>query len=210
MKCFSELRRRLGLHSANASDRFEQLGLIPVTAFLRGKKVRDDLLFLGHDFRRDADERIGLTKVTVIFWNFIFQNEPATKQGVTQFTHDSMILVGVVSVMRENQVRLNVGELFVKESLDRSILFGKESVREGLRDDVFARDIRQDVFSASRRFYTAGFITTQDDPIDVNVTSPLDDSHQGTDAPDLNVVTMSCETNDMLDGLKINHRGIPF
>src|ERR1700730_2615006 len=105
IKGFRIFSRSEGLHSAQPNNGLKRIFRKPVFLYLSFENVEDMFnLLTAHRFSQ-LHKEVGLSQVTIIFWNFVFQNEFASKGIPGQIGDQTMVLVPVVAIMSQDDVR---------------------------------------------------------------------------------------------------------
>ena len=75
-----------------------------------------------------TDVEIWAAHVAIIFWNFVFQYDVVTKGVPSEVGQNAMVLMTIVTVMSENQIRLDLFLQPFEELLDGLALGREKSV----------------------------------------------------------------------------------
>jgi hypothetical protein len=115
IKSFGVFLRRPGLHSSYSKDGKKHVFGKPMLFRLTAEPFQKDTDFFPAYSIAQANIVIRRTEITVVFRDFVFQNEMAPKCIPRQIRYQAMVLMKVVTIMGENKVRLKEF-LFLKYS----------------------------------------------------------------------------------------------
>jgi len=95
-------RRRRALDAAEPHDRQEGVAGKPMLVRLGLKEPAQMIDFLLADFLIQRNEEIGDSEVAVVFGNLVLQNQMVPERIPREVRKNSMVLMTVVSIMRQN------------------------------------------------------------------------------------------------------------
>jgi hypothetical protein len=107
VKCLGVSARCVTLHSAQAHQGTKGFLSKPSLGLLRLERVHDVANLLFEELGLERHEDIRLAQITVIFRDFIFEDQVVTKGVPSQFRDQAVILMRVFTVVSENEVRRN-------------------------------------------------------------------------------------------------------
>ena len=142
--------RRPRLHTTEPQQRPEEVRRKPIFISLSLKMGHEqaDLFLAGRVVQ--VNEEIGGTHIAVPLRDFIFEDEVIPEGIPGQLRHDPMILVEIVPVMSEHDIRRLVGLQLFKELLDLFRSIWEEAGLEAFDGDVSLVGMLQEAFSTHR------------------------------------------------------------
>jgi hypothetical protein len=105
IKGFRIFSRGAGLHSPQPQKGPKGIFREPVFLYLSFENLEDMLNLPAAHRLGQLHKKVGLSQITIIFWNFVFQNEFASKGIPGQIGDQTMVLVPIVAIMSQNDVR---------------------------------------------------------------------------------------------------------
>src|SRR5689334_6922087 len=117
----------------------------------------------------EARKDVGPSKVAVVLGDLVFENEMAPERVPRELRNHSMVLVQIVLVVREDQIRLDLPLQNLQVVLDTIGLGRKVRVPKRLDRDLERLDPGQERRGALLRLACPLFVGAEDDPTNVNV-----------------------------------------
>ena len=160
--------RRAALHPAKPHQAHEGLGRKPVLVALGAEsRLEISRLTCAERFRQ-RHEAIRLAEVAVELGNLVLQNEVVAKRVPGEIREHPVILMTVVPVVREDEIRIGFLLQLLEDRLDVSAFVRKESISKLLGNDSRSTGAFEKQPGASSRFQLARAGGRKDDPIDVD------------------------------------------
>ena len=135
-------------------------------------------------------------QITVVLWNLVFQDEMIAEGIPGQFRQQTVVLVRIVRLVGEYQVRRNQLLQFFKNSLHFGAVIGHESVGKFLQDETIdmraAKRLRRELCLRPTNANGA-----EDDPVKGDGGVLLDEAQNRAAAADLDVVGMRTEAQNL-------------
>src|SRR5260221_13492676 len=118
--------------SPDPMHRLESVAGKPVSGRLGLKVLHQQFDFTCTELLRDWHEHIGLAKVAIVLKYFVFKNQMISERVPSQVRQDPMVLMAVIAVMGEDNIRIEFRLNFLKPFLDgrplaREITLAKRS-----------------------------------------------------------------------------------
>src|SRR6266404_782302 len=196
VKRFRVFLRRPGLDATDPHQRHEGVGGEPVLVPLALKAVHQQLDLLQACGLIQVHEHVGRPNVTVVFHDFVFEDQVIAVGVPRQFRHEAMVLVQIVSVVREDDVRRYPPLQVLEELLDLAADVWKETVPEALHDDVLMLRVGEDTVAGGYRLAVALPTGTQHDPVDLGFVMGREQTQERPAAADLDVVAVGADTQE--------------
>ena len=168
--------RSIRLHAAKPEDAQEEILREPPPIPL-GLEVREEVLDLplGKPIV-EMDEDVGGTQVAVVLGNLVLEDEMVAKRVPGELRCESVILVPIVAVVREDQIGGDDRFQVLEELLDVSSAVRKETVSEVPDDDLLPLAPVEKGLGACVHLVCPLAVSAQDDPADL-------DAWMGRDQP---------------------------
>ena len=196
IKCFGIFVRGSALHAADSMHSLKGVFGQPGLVALCLKNVTDILDFAFAQFPFERNEIVGRAQIAVIFGNFVLQNQMVAPGIPGQIRYGAMVLVPVVPVVREDEVRQNNLFEFLEGFLDFCSFVGKEAVAKALDDNLLAVRVLQKEGRAVARLAFALASGTENDPEKLQVAPRGEHLQNGSPAADFNIVGMRPKAQD--------------
>jgi hypothetical protein len=113
-----------------------------------------------------------------------------TKSIPGQLAYQTVILVKIVSAMREDYIGCENFLEFLEALFDRRTEVGKETISKRFHHYSLLVRPPQERIGAALGFFATLRIGTEDEPVELDGLRPLDHSQHGAAAPDLDVVAV--------------------
>jgi hypothetical protein len=110
---------RATLHPANAHQSKKSLFSEPILRPLRSENIEERFGFVASRGRAQRDVEVRPAEISVPLWNLVLENELVAESIPSQVGHDAVILMAVVSRMREDNVRSELPSQTFERILDR-------------------------------------------------------------------------------------------
>lgn len=159
--------------------------------------------FLLGDFVIQWNKEIGNSKVTIIFWNFILQYQVASKRVPRQIREHAMILMTVISIMGEDQVRLKSLLETFKILLDLFVLSREKAGSKPLYHNLFALEASDELTSTPLCLQGPPATGAENYPLYVEIRPFSRQLQKRPSAANLNVVAVSSKTKHFLETRKV-------
>src|SRR6266850_1948041 len=144
------------------------------------------------------NKKIGHPEISVILDNLVFENQVVSECVPSQPGYKSVVLMEIFAIVRQDKIG-EVGSLeFLKEVLYFNSHVGKIAVSEILDDDLFSSCVRQETIGALDGFRPSLPRSPQHDPVNLSSRVFLQQSEDRPSAPDLDVVGVGPERQDLL------------
>ena len=146
-------------------------------------------------------------QVSVVFWDLVFEDEVIAKSVPRQLAHQTVVLVKIVSGMREDYIRREDFLEFFEAFFDRRTEVGKESISKGFHHDSLLARLPEERPGTALRFRGACRIGTEDEPVELNILRLLEHPQYRATAANLNVVAVGPQAKHSLHSSQIarNH-----
>ena len=105
IKCLSVAGRRATLHPPQSQESAKYILREPLLMLLGCEVVKDVFDLESANAFVQADERVRRSNVSVVFGNLILENEMITKRIPCQIGDHAMILVQIVAIVSEDDIR---------------------------------------------------------------------------------------------------------
>ena len=190
----SKLTRGICVDTADTHQSLKGIGSEPLFVTLRFEAGGQVLDFAVTSFLIEIHVKIRVTKIAVIFENFIFEDQLIAPGVPGQLVDHSMILMEIIASVREDQIgRQRVFQLF-KVLFDFDVLRRKKSIAEVQDRDILLSGTFQKEFGAMAGFFVAGGAGTENYPVEFQVATCAQKFEDGTAAANLDVVGMGSQT----------------
>ena len=113
--------------------------------------------------------RFGRTEIAVVLGNLVLEDQVVAPRVPRQLASQPVVLVQVVALMSEDQVRRELRLEAVEELLDRAALVRKERIAEIPDDDPRRAEAGREVGSAPPSLLRTLAVAGQDDPQDLGL-----------------------------------------
>src|SRR5438046_10551977 len=104
------------------------------------------------------------THIIVVIWELVFKDEVIAKSIPHQLAHQTVVLVKIVSAVREDYIRREDFLEFFEAFFDRRTEVGKESISKGFHHDSLLARPTQERVRAALGFFRAPRLGTQHEP----------------------------------------------
>ena len=104
MKTLRKSAQSIGLDATKPLERQKSIRGKPVLRSLRSKRLADVLRLSLAGLAIQSYEKIRRPQIAIVLWDFVFQDEVATKCIPRQLADHPMILVKVVAAVGQNQI----------------------------------------------------------------------------------------------------------
>jgi len=152
---------------------------------LEGFHEATNLLLI--DFPFEWDEEIWLPHISVVFWDFVFEDQVIPERIPSHLLYQPMILMCVIAIVCKNQVR--GGSLqTLKETLDLGSVERKEAVAKILDKDLLSPGGFQKQLGTVTSFLLALFVGTKNNPDDFQIGVSREQTQNSPAAPNLDIV----------------------
>src|SRR5512132_589415 len=193
VEAFGQSRRRIRLQATKTQRRHEQISCEPALAALTPVTGKNDVDLPLADRFRQRREQPGRSEVTVVFRNLVFQDEVVAERVPGQLRNRAVVLVQVLPVMREHEVRKYVPLQVLEAFFYRGTLVGKETVGELVNRHAFFASAEEKAPSSQARFLGAQRRRTEHDPVHRQAGVLFQQAKQRSAASDLDVVAMGSQ-----------------
>src|SRR5215831_9070807 len=164
MERFGMVALGVAFHASKTEDRPKEVLGEPTLADLAREAREKRFDFAAADRFVERHENVRGTEVPVVFRDLVFEDEVIPERVPRELGDQPMILVKVVPIMSEYEIRGH-GTLEVLERLlDQPPLIRQEAVSELLRFDARAASAPQERLRALERLPLAGRVGREDDP----------------------------------------------
>src|SRR3989344_5523455 len=151
----------------------------------------------------ELDEKVRRPHVSVVLEYLVFKDQVIAKAVPREFRDEPMVLMQIVAIVGEDQVRLHSAPQFFEIVLDLLADVREEAVLEVLDDDLARTRARQEKRRALLRFPGALRIGTEDHPVKLQVRVVLNELENGSTAADLDVVAMCAQAQNSAQRLLV-------
>ncbi len=162
--------------------------------------VKQILDFPLTDGRSDGHEEIRRAEVAIVFWDLVFENEMISEGVPSEVGKHPMVLVTVVPVMGEYQVRSEIRFQLLEEFLDLGTDEWKEGVAEVAHDDPFVSSPSKKRGSTSIGFLLALRARAEHHPSNVKAGILGKQRKNRATATDLDVIAVRTEAQQPTKG----------
>src|SRR6476469_3283586 len=150
------------------------------------------------------DEQVRRTEIAVVLGNLVLEDQVVAPRVPRELASQPVVLVQVVALMSEDQVRRELRLEAVEELLDRAALVRKERIAKIPDDDPRCAEAGREVGSALPRLLRTLAVAGQDDPQDLGLGISLRQPQDRRAAADLDVVWVGTDREHAQIAL---HRG---
>jgi hypothetical protein len=150
------------------------------------------------------NKEIGGAEITVIFGNFVFQNQVVPEGVPGEITNYPMVLVEIVAVMGENQIGFKMLFQLFKAQFDFFACRGEEAGGKILNDDLLLFRLPQEQPGAFSCFPVAGWISAEDYPKKLKAFAAPNQPQDRSPATDFYVIRMRSQAKHPNCGLRRN------
>ena len=146
-------------------------------------------------------------QISVVFRDLVFEDEVIAKSVPRQLAYQTVVLVKIVSAMREDYIGGEDFLEFLEAFFNRWTEVGKESISKRFHHDSLLARPPQERIGAALGFFGTPRIGTEDEPVELDGLRPLDHSQHCPTAADLDVVAVRPQAKDPLHASQIarNH-----
>src|SRR6185503_9634270 len=144
-----------------------------------------------------VDEQVRRAEVSVELRDLVLQDHVVPERVPGELRDQSVILVPILAVMGEDEVRRHPPLDLLEEALHRLPRVRQEAVPEVLDHDLLPLDVAQDGTGARQRFRPSPRVRREDDPRDGGRVTVLEKLEDRPTAADLDVVTVRTEAEHM-------------
>ena len=127
------------LHAAESEQGAERLFVEPVLTSLRAEDLEQDLDLPVHVRRVQRHERVRRAEIAVPLRDLVLENRVVPKSVPGELADQSVVLVQVAPVVREDQVRPRLALQLLEDGLQLRARVGKETVAKFLEPDLRRR-----------------------------------------------------------------------
>jgi len=124
----------------------------PLLGALGSKRLADISGFSFTSLAIQTHEEIWRAEIAIIFRDFVLQDEVVAKRIPSQFTDHSVILVKVIAVMGQNQIRLKLSLELFKFRFQAFVQRGKIAVTVAAKNDFPGLCCDEEQFRSPYRF----------------------------------------------------------
>src|SRR5437773_839324 len=183
----------LRLDPAQPQERRERVRGEPVVVLLRLETVHEDpdLLLAGRLV--ELNEEIGVADVAVVLHDFVLEDQVIPVRIPRQLGHQAMVLVEIVAIRREDDVRRRLDLQPFEELLDTLALIREEPIPEIGDDDFLPLRARQKLLGARDGFLVPPTAGRQNDPADARLLVLVQEPQDRPATADLDVVAVRAE-----------------
>ncbi len=168
---------------------------VPGLVRLTGKSRHQHLELPAPDPPAQGHEYVGLPEVAVVLGDLVLEDRMGPEGVPGQLPHQAVVLVEIVSEMREDQVGIQALHL-LEHVLHRRSLVRQVAVPEGVEPHVPGACAAQQPRRAPLRLGRPRGVAGQDHPVDVDLGIPVEQGQQRAGAPDLDVVGVGAQQQD--------------
>ena len=160
---------------------------------LRGEAALKALDLEGNIIGREFDEQVRLAQVAVILWHLVFKNKVISECLPSQVRKCPMVLMSIVTIMREHNVGFKISETRREDGLDLLRFERKVSVRK--RSEIYrgrtaaVEKMRRRVSSLLMSFGSTGGY----EPVDSDISSARNESTDGSSTSNLYIIRMRAD-----------------
>src|SRR5882724_2563514 len=184
----------LRLDPAQPQERQERVRGEPVVVLLRLEAVHEDPDLLLAGCLVELNEEIGVTDVAVVLQDLVLEDEVIPVRIPRQLRHQAMVLVEIVAIRREDDVRRRLDLQPFEEFLDALALVREEPIPEIGDDDFLPLRARQNLLGARDGFLGPPPARPENDPADTRLLVLAQQPQDRPAAADLDVITVRAET----------------
>src|SRR5437879_7614243 len=105
METLRKSTRTTGLDAAQSRQRKKSVRSEPLLGSLRRKRIENVFYFALACSTVQPKINVWCSQITIILWDLVFQDQVIAKRVPSQFTNHAVILMQIMAVMRQNQVR---------------------------------------------------------------------------------------------------------
>src|SRR6187399_1052963 len=192
MECLCKALTSVALHASHCHEPLESLRTEPATRCLRGEVLRQELDLACDLHTSQRNEGIRLAQIPFVFGNFVLEDAVVPKRIPRQLRHHTVVLMLVVTMVAENQVRFH-GLQRLEEILHLRGFVGKVALPERPDDDLRLTGVRQKVRGAATSLPFAHACCSEYHPVDGRVWMFGKEPEYRSTTTDLDIVTVSTE-----------------
>lgn len=144
----------------------------------------------------EIHKNVGITEVTIVFENFVFENQVIAPSVPGQLIDHSMILVEIVTSVRQDQIGRQRVLQFFKVLFDFYCLRREETVAKVEDGDVLLGGSFEKEFGAAASFSAAGRAGAENHPVKFQVATRAKQFEDRAAAANLDIIRMGSETQD--------------
>ena len=156
----------------------------------------DELRFASSELLRHRDEDVRSGQIAVVFRDLVFENEVIPPGVPGQLADESMILMEIMPIVREDDVRVDESLQVLEDVLDLATEVREEAVSKSMDDHVRPACRLQKDVPALPRLRLAHALRTQHDPRHLELRLCTCQRQQRGPTADLDVVRMRSDQED--------------
>jgi len=183
----------VAFHAAKPHERAEEVFGKPLTPMLRGKVLMKMLHFASDKILAQLDENAWLAKIAIKLRNLELENQVISKGIPCELGHETVILMRITSIMREDQVRVDLRLQCLEPVLDGCSVIREESVAKRLHHDFAPNSVGQQGFRTCSSLVRACSVCAEHNPMHLQVRVLLHEAQYRRAASNLDVVRMRTE-----------------
>src|SRR5258706_9714548 len=193
----------VGFDAAQSQNRGKNIFGEPVLAFLAFEALHDGSDFLAGDRLAQGYKQVGCPKISIVFDDFVFQDQVVPERVPGQLGNQPVVLVEVIAIMRQDEIRDVLSFEFLEEILYVSPYIWEIAVSEFLDHDLFFPRIRQEQVCALECFCPSLPGCRDHDPNYFRSRVIIEESQNRAAAADFDVVAVGSEAQDPEDRITV-------
>src|SRR5581483_996837 len=197
VKSFGVSARRIRLHAAKPHQRHKGLFPEPAAAVLRLKRFQNRAHLLAAHGIGQRYEEVRSAHVAVIFRDLVFENHVVAKGAPGDLGEQPVILVSVLPVVSEDQVRIGLPFELFEQVLHLVAHERQEAVGKGAENLFAERAGGRKQLGTADRFGAPLILSTENHPMNSRTGMPLSQREQRTSAADFDVVGMGPQAQNL-------------
>lgn len=186
-------------HSAQAHQRKECFFGEPVLICLSPKESAQMLCLPSANLLVQTDKEIGVSKITVVLGDLVLQDQVTSESIPREVRQKPVILVAVIPIVGEDQIRLKGSLDLLEIFLDVLALERKETALESLDDNSLPSGPAQEGSRARAGFPRTAALRAEHHPPNVELAVISDQLEQRSATTNLDVVRVRTQAKDVLD-----------
>jgi hypothetical protein len=196
VKRFRETGRGCAFDAPNTMHGFKRAASEPMFVRLSSEMLKKQVDLLGANLFGKRHKEIRAAEVAVVLDDFVLQDEMSTEGVPSQIGEHTMILMPVIAIMCEDDVRIELGPDLFKSLLDCLTLIREEACPEFLQFDRAFSSLCEELEGASFGLRISRWLGAKDNPSHFERGIFVYQRKDSAAAADFDIVGMSPETKD--------------
>jgi hypothetical protein len=200
MKPLRESGRSRAFDPTQTHEPPEGVAVEPRLSRLGWKMLVQQVDFLFADLFLQYNENVGLAEISIVLRDLVFEDQLTSKCVPGELGDHSVVLVPVVAVVGQDDIRSHDGLELLEDLLNLPVLARKEAILKRMQRDSLLLATPQESPSALLGFGVALSPSSKYYPMESGVGMLPTPVQDGSTAPDLNVICMGSKAENGTDG----------